>query len=350
VSNTRLLIVGNDGGTNIGGSLLRAAQQLRLQAALVPSQEAMEAPAILRRFNWWVRGRRPTWLGRFNKRLLRTLDAARPEWLVATGPAPISREALQKMGEMGVRTINYLTDDPFNPVHRAPWFLRALPFYDQVFSPRRSNLCDLETLGCRAVAYLPFGYDPELQYPESVRDEREIARVGADIIFAGGADRDRVPYVAALIDAGFRTALYGDYWERFPETRANTRGHADPVTLRRATACAKVGLALVRRANRDGHVMRSFEIAAVGTCLLAEDTEEHREIFGPDGEAVAYFNTMGEMVERARFLLEHDGEREKLAEAAHRRIVGGANTYRDRLASMVALDRAGGARLSRAAT
>jgi spore maturation protein CgeB len=274
------------------------------------------------------------------------LDAARPEWLVATGAAPISRDALQKIGQMGVRTINYLTDDPFNPVHRAPWFLRALPFYDEVFSPRRSNLSDLEALGCRRAAYLPFGYDPELQFPEP--EEAETAQLSADVIFAGGADRDRVPYVAALIGAGFRLALYGDYWERFPETWRTTRGHTDPATLRRATACAKVGLALVRRANRDGHVMRSFEIPAVGTCLLAEDTEEHREIFGPDGESAVYFINIGEMVERTRFLLQNDEQREKLARAAHRRIVGGANTYRDRLESMIALDRAGGASPSRA--
>ena len=35
--------------------------------------------------------------------------------------------------------------------------------------------------------------------------------------------------------------------------------------------------------------MRSFEIAAVGGCLLAQDIDEHREIFGSEGEAVVYF-------------------------------------------------------------
>ena len=53
---------------------------------------------------------------------------------------------------------------------------------------------------------------------------------------------------------------------------------------------AKVNLCLVRRAKRDGHVMRSFEIAAVGGCMLAQDTDEHREIFGPEGEAVRLFS------------------------------------------------------------
>jgi hypothetical protein len=35
--------------------------------------------------------------------------------------------------------------------------------------------------------------------------------------------------------------------------------------------------------------MRSFEIAAVGGCMLARDIDEHREIFGSEGEAAVYF-------------------------------------------------------------
>jgi spore maturation protein CgeB len=41
--------------------------------------------------------------------------------------------------------------------------------------------------------------------------------------------------------------------------------------------------------SRDGHIKRSFEIAAVGGCMLAQDIDEHREIFGSEGEAVVYF-------------------------------------------------------------
>ena len=61
------------------------------------------------------------------------------------------------------------------------------------------------------------------------------------------------------------------------------------VTIRAASASAKVCLCLVRRANRDGHTMRSFEAAAIGGCILAEDTADHREIFGPEDYAARYF-------------------------------------------------------------
>ena len=96
---------------------------------------------------------------------------------------------------------------------------------------------------------------------------------------------------------------------------------------------------LVRRANRDGHVMRSFEIPAIGTCMLTEYTEEHAAIFGEDGKNVVYFRTLEGMVSRLRWLLEHDDERQRLAGAAHQLIVGGKNTYRDRLETMLEVSR-----------
>jgi spore maturation protein CgeB len=150
-------------------------------------------------------------------------------------------------------------------------------------------------------------------------------------MFAGGCDRDRVPYIAALDRAGLRVGLYGSYWERHAETRKLTRGQLPVEQLPKAIAGGKVCLCLVRRANRDGHAMRSFEVPAMGGCMLTEDTEEHREMFGAEGEAVLYFRTMEEMIGKARWLVEHDSERRRLAQAARSRIVLGKHTYGDRL-------------------
>lgn len=158
--------------------------------------------------------------------------------------------------------------------------LRALPRYAIVWTTRRANISDLETVGCRDVRYLPLGYDPGLHFPVSAADS-DIEP--SDVFFAGGADADRVPFLAALVRAGFRVALHGDYWERYAETRAVYSGYGSPSTVRRAVGATKVCICLVRRANRDGQVMRSYEIPAMRGCLVAEDTAEHRALFGLDG-------------------------------------------------------------------
>jgi spore maturation protein CgeB len=127
-------------------------------------------------------------------------------------------------------------------------------------------------------------------------------------------------------------------WDKSPETRKYGRGHAEAGTLRKAFAGAKVALCLIRQANRDGHAMRSFELAAIGACMLVEDTEEHPGIFGEDGTAVVYFDTIPKMLDKLRWLLDHESKRKRLAAAVRRRIVEGPNTYRDRLAKLLRID------------
>jgi spore maturation protein CgeB len=235
---------------------------------------------------------------------------------------------------MGICRLNYLTDDPWNPTLTSRWALAALRQYDHVYSVRRANLEELIEHGCKSVTYVPFGFDRDLFFPEAPC-QSDWSRFAADVLFVGGADRERVPIIAALGRAGVRVAVYGDYWSRYRETRAWHRGYADIATLRSATSAAKVNLCLVRRANRDGQVMRSYEAAAIGACMLVEDTCEHRELFGVDGETVVYFRTIDDMLVRLEYLLDSPGERLRLGRAVHSRILNGRHTYDDRLQMML---------------
>jgi spore maturation protein CgeB len=59
-------------------------------------------------------------------------------------------------------------------------------------------------------------------------------------------------------------------------------------------------------------------------------------LFGPEGEAVLYFGAPEEAAAKARALLADEAARLRLRMAARRRVVSGGNTYRDRLATMLA--------------
>ena len=80
--------------------------------------------------------------------------------------------------------------------------------------------------------------------------------------------------------------------------------------------------------------MRSFEIAASGGCIVAEDAVEHRKIFRPEGEATVYFRNAKEASECTQALLCGPAERRRLARGSHRSIVGGAYTHAHRLGTM----------------
>jgi spore maturation protein CgeB len=323
----RLLLVGNRGGSNIAASLERAAQAAGHEVELLEPALAMAAPAIVRRVNWWLRGRRPTWLGWFGEELLRRQAAKDLATVVVTGVTPPGAAAIQELGRRGVRTVSYLTDDPWSPDHRAPWFLDTLPAYDVVFTTRRANLVDLRRLGVRDARWLPFGWDPALWFPEP-SEHRAV-----DVLFVGGAEPERVPFLLALRQAGLSVQVYGSGWGRYRDVRALSGGQADVTTIRRATTSCRLSLCLVRHRNRDGHVMRTFEIPAMNACVLAEDTEEHRELLGEEAPS---FRSLGELVERARALLGDDDRRRAIAASVRARVSAGGHRYADRLGALLA--------------
>ena len=328
-----LAIVGAFDGTHIGASLERAAARQQIAVMRFDTEEAMRANRLLRTALWRFGGHRPPRLDAFSVEVVARCLQARPALLIATGAAPLTGTALRRLRGMGVACVNYSTDDPWNKAMRASWHLRALPEYDAVFTTRSANLECFRSIGCTDVHYLPFGYDDEL-FLEPAEPRGEPRH---DVLFVGGADDDRVAFITQFLKSGLSITLVGGYWDRYPATRPFALGLRPPEVLARLTITARINLCLVRRANRDGHVMRSFEIAALGGCMLAEDTAEHRQIFGPDGQAVVYFRTPEDAAARARVLLADDTERARLSVAARQCINAGGNTYGDRLSTMLAV-------------
>jgi spore maturation protein CgeB len=330
----RLLIVGIDQPGHIGDYLASAARQLGLEHQILDSSKAEATTRIGQSLYWHLGGKRPGRLAEFGARVVDACAVMKPKIVVATGRAPLDRTRIEQLRGCGIRVINYSTDDPWNYRLHAPWFLSALPAYDAVFTTRRANLDDFRRCGVRTVHYLPFAYDPQVHRPWP---EDAPAGAPSDLLFVGGCDVDRLPLIAALIDAGLNLALFGGYWNRHLKTRKYWRGFADQRTIRSASAAARICLCLVRRANRDGTVMRSFEAAAIGGCILAEDTADHREFFGPENLAARYFETIPELVHQAKILLADTEARRLLSHRLRERMATRNDTYVDRLATMLQL-------------
>jgi hypothetical protein len=327
-----MAIVGALGGSHLGGSLSRAAEQMGLKPFFFDVAEAYGTSRILRSLSWRFAGHRPPMLSSFSRYIAERCEAIRPDVLLSTGMVGPERRQLDEIRQLGAVAINYSCDDPWNRNLASKWYFDSLPGYHLVFTTRRANMDDLRRLGCADVRYLPFGYDPEVFPPGITQAETPIY----DVLIVGTGDRDRAEFMTAFVEhSGLSPALVGGYWHRFPRLRHFSLGVKTPAEISALTAAAKVNLCLVRRANRDGHVMRSFEIPAIGGCMLAEDTPEHRDIFGSDGECVRYFSDPRSAAELARRLIEVPDERRLMTAALHNRVAIAANNYRARLTTML---------------
>jgi len=325
VMREKIFILGVGEEKHVGGQLRKAAEKLDLDFRFIDVREAEQGNRLLAKLVWKM-AKRPIQLTRFSRKVLALVEQDRPKMVLTTGMAPLDCSSLEKIGSMNVRTINYSTDDPWNPAHRANWFLKALPYYGTVFSTRRANLEEFRDAGVRQVEFLPFGYDPDLYFPDASGSEEP------KVFLAGGGDVDRYPLVKALADSGIGLSLWGGYWER---AGLKSGGFLDAAGIRREAAKCMVSLVVVRRANRDGSAMRSFEIPACGGCCVVEDTQEHRVMFGSDGEAVLYFSKPEELAGRVRGAFANPELRSKLRMNVHKLITERPNTYADRLRSIL---------------
>jgi spore maturation protein CgeB len=324
------MIVGGVSGTAVAASLARAARSDGWKVDLVDAAAAY-GRGVVQKLLWWGGGRRPQHLRALSAVVVEAARRQRPSVLIATGLAPLDAAALVALQRMRIRLGCFLTDDPANPAHASRWFDQALPAYYRVFTPRPWTGAELRAKGARDVVALRFGFDPALCHPgDPVEPEG-----AADVLFVGTGDPDRVQPLSVLRDAGHAIALYGRYYDRWPSTRGMSRGEAGPDEIRRQTAAARVSLCLVRKANRDGHVMRTLEMAACGACMLVEDTPDHREIFGRDGECVRYFDGVPAMLSVLGDLLGDRAQRMRLRRDVLARIGAGGHSWADRLRRML---------------
>lgn len=337
----RTLLIANLTFYHVGAFLANALGALDLpHISLDVSQyDKNHFPPVIYKVAHRLMGRRPLGYWRLNRDILTAARDLRPEMVLATGAAPVAEQTLRELKKTtGAVLVNYATDDPFNRAASPRWAAAKIPLYDLYASTKRNIMSDVQARGCRNVAFVPFGYDPCLHFPEAFASSEERDKFSCDVVFIGGGDRDRYPYFEALVGAlpGIRLHLYGLYWERSRVLAPYARGFALGRDYRLAMHGAKIAPCLVRRANRDGNVMRSFEVPACGAFMLAERTAEHQEIFRED-EEVAYFGSPAEFVEKVQHYLGHDGERERLAKAGYRRVVAGNHTYADRLQQILRL-------------
>ncbi|MBM3965258.1 MAG: glycosyltransferase [Planctomycetes bacterium] len=328
----RLLIVGNGGDCHVGSHFQEAAELLDLESKLVDIEQFRTSKWLMRIY-WRILGRRDPRARYLKQTLLKACSNYRPACVLVTGRIPLSATTIRELKCHGATVVNFMTDDPWNPLYQSRWLMDSMRQYDIIFTPRHANIESFVQLGVHRVVFLPFAYSSRKHEVSWVRGMEEDL---GDVLFVGGADADRVAYARAFLAAGFSLVLYGGLWDRYPDLRGSWRGIGTLDTIRQACLRSKVTLVLPRHANRDGHVMRSYESVASNACVLAEDTDDHREMFGDLRCDVMLFRGHDAMVQQARQLVQSKELRDLVRVKAFEKIVSkGGNAYTDRLNTML---------------
>lgn len=330
----KIILVANGLGHCMGSHLMEAALALGWEVKMFDLRDAWSSSRWWNRFNYYLLNKLPQYLKKFSNRIVADCKTDPPDFLLSTGVAPVSADALRQLRALAVPTVNLLTDDPWNPRNGARFFWESLREYDLIANPRRANIPDLISHGCRRVEYLPFAYNPKVHFIEKDASAGEVQHYECDVAIIGAADDERLPIAHRLADEGFDLVLYGGFWDRDKRLAKYARGEVYGRELRLAVQLARCQVGMVRRANRDGHAMRSLEFPAMGACMLAEDTQEHRELYGDALDSSLYWSDLEGIIKAVRGCNNNATVNELSRKALTHRISGGGHIYEDRLLSI----------------
>lgn len=211
-------------------------------------------------------------------------------------------------------------------------FLKALPFYNCVFTATYENLDEYREYGARRAEFLPFAFDPYDHHPPKLNTE-DYKEFGAEVTFVGKWWHERAATLEGVVDI-CQIAVWGGGWQTLPQSsplRPFVKGRlVMGIEMPKVYAASKICLNnLTRRPNRHGHLMRTFEIAACGGFQLSERSEETLAFF-EEGKEIECYGSLEECREKIKYYLSHETERRKIAERGYERCRNSCYSYSDR--------------------
>jgi hypothetical protein len=159
--------------------------------------------------------------------------------------------------------------------------------------------------GCPAI-FFPEASDPKIFHPMA-----KLPKL-YDISFVGGRYGVREKIVVTLKKAGIRVTPYGAGWE-------NGRISTEEVPILFAQSKVVLGVGTIGHcSNFYALKLRDFDGPMSGSCYLTHDNPELSLLYDVGKEIVTY-RTVDECIEKVKYYLEHESEREEIARAGYER-------------------------------
>jgi spore maturation protein CgeB len=177
-------------------------------------------------------------------------------------------------------------------------------------------------------------------------DERVLDRLGPverhDVVFVGqlgGAEHRKANSVIEAAASEVPVDVWGpgvDEWPAGSPLRSRYHGLAWGAEMYGVLAASRIALNRhLSSAEGQANNMRLYEATGVGTLLLTDAADDLDSLFEP-GREVATYTDAADLVEKARWYLEHELERAAVAAAGQARTLS-EHTYEQRMRELVSV-------------
>ena len=231
------------------------------------------------------------------KRMLRAIEDARPDFFLTLYGANISGGVLEHLRGRGISTANWWLNDPFQFERAA----RILPGYDFAFTNARFSVDAYAARGIRNVHFLPTACEPSVHRPAPDRAPT------CDISFAGDWSAMREQIVGALVANGVDVRIFGPWRRKLADgspLRARLEhGFFSPQRMAEIFAACKATLNIHTWRGRFDYGLnpRVFEAAACGVPQLVDHKRELDELFDEaERAALLVYRSDEELLQQCR--------------------------------------------------
>lgn len=234
------------------------------------------------------------------------------------------------------RLISVSEDDMYATHGHSFWYRAGLCYYDLVFTTKTYNLAELKLFGAKEVKLFLDSYDEKIHKSMNLTEvERE--RFSCDVGAIGAFEEERAESLLHLAGHGIKVDVWGNSWSGMVNLHPNLVMKNEFLfgeDYSKAICATKINLNFLRKINRDEVTSRSIEIPACGGFMLGERTARHLEFF-EEGKEAEFFDSNIEMLEKVKYYLEHNEEREKIARAGRERCIKSGYSMRAQLDQML---------------
>jgi spore maturation protein CgeB len=252
--------------------------------------------------------------------------------------AHVEPEVIRRIGDMGITTMNWYC----NGSYQFQLVEEIAPAYHYCLVPEKFRLDDYRRVGANPI-YCQEAANPNIYKAYDLPQEY-------DVTFVGQRYGNRPGYIAALADNGIDVRVWGPHWQKtsppIPLWRYTARrlrqalSGIPPEIVIAPARCGpplsddelvkmysrsklSLGFTTVIQTPRFGRPikqvrLRDFEATMSGACYLVEYFDELTDFFEPDKEMIC-FSSPDELIEKTRYYLAHDTERERIRLAGMRR-------------------------------
>ena len=225
--------------------------------------------------------------------------------------------------------IGWSPDDIYLPHNNSHILKAAAPYYDTFYTAKSLNIAngELASMGFVDPRFLHQGFDPDWHRPLP----NPGSRFACLATFVGFGEQDRFDKLNHLAKNGVEVNVWGNGWTRAMRAAAHDKLviHGHPIMdddYADALSNSAISFCFLRKLNRDTHTSRTFEIPACGGFMMAERTDEHRQYFKEDAEAV-YFDDADELLEKTRRYMADPQSRARIAAAGRQRCLDSNYSY-----------------------